>query len=174
MRQTPSQTIGPFFGMALPWAEGSRLVDEGAAGAIRLRGRLLDGAGEPVADGLIEIWQADGDGRVGRASDEFRGFGRCPTDGDGRYAFLTTKPGSVRDSEGKVHAPHILVSVFARGLLRRVVTRVYFPDEANGADPVFAQLDPRAQATLVASRADDGYVFDIRLQGGEETVFFEP
>lgn len=143
-------------------------MERDAAGAIRLRGKLLDGAKEPVPDGLVEIWQTDA---------HFRGFGRCPTERDGSYEFLTQKPAEVRAPDGAIHAPHVLVSVFARGLLKRVVTRIYFPDEekANATDPVLALLvDPRRRATLVAARAEGGYIFDIRLQGEGETVFFEP
>jgi protocatechuate 3,4-dioxygenase, alpha subunit len=183
MRRTPSQTIGPFFGIALPWSDGPSVVPDGTADAIRLRGRLLDGAGEPVPDGLIETWQADGDGRFPDAAEgphggaAFRGFGRSATDRDGRYAVLTLKPGKVRAPDGTTHAPHVLVSVFARGLLKRLVTRIYFPDEetANAVDPVLANIeDARARATLIASQADGGYVFDIRLQGEGETLFFDP
>jgi protocatechuate 3,4-dioxygenase alpha subunit len=180
-RPSPSQTIGPFFGFALPWADGPAVVPAGTAGAIQLRGRLLDGAGDPIPDGLIETWQADGEGRFPQAdasgATEFRGFGRSATDGEGRYAILTVKPGKVRGPDGTVHAPHIMVSVFARGLLRRLVTRGYFRDEdvANASDPVLASIgDARARATLMASPADGGYVFDIRLQGEGETLFFEP
>jgi len=170
--RSPSQTIGPFFGMALPWPDGASIVKQGTAGAIVLRGRLLDGSGQPIVDGLIETWQADGEGRYPRTPAQaaiFRGFGRCPTDRDGRYAFTTIKPGKI-----DAYAPHILVSVFARGLLRRAVTRVYFPDEteANDADPVLAAVGHH-RATLVAVRGIDGYVFDIHLQGERETVFFE-
>jgi protocatechuate 3,4-dioxygenase, alpha subunit len=177
--RSPSQTIGPFFGIALPWSEGPSVVPDGTPGAIRLRGRLLDGAGEPVPDGLIETWQADGDGRFpdAAAPGAFCGFGRCATDRDGRYAVLTLKPGMVRAPDGTTHAPHVLVSVFARGLLKRLVTRIYFPDEqkANAVDPVLANLeDARARATLIASQADGEYVFDIRLQGEGETLFFDP
>jgi protocatechuate 3,4-dioxygenase alpha subunit len=169
MIRSPSQTIGPFFGMALPWAEGPFVVEQGTTGAIRLAGRLLDGEGQPIGDGLIEIWQAGPDGRFDAPG--FRGFGRCPTDREGRYAFLTTKPGRVGG-----FAPHVLVSVFARGLLKRAVTRIYFPDEneANAADPILSALGARDRATLVSVRAEGGYAFDIRLQGERETVFFEP
>jgi len=165
--RSPSQTIGPFFGFALPWADGPFAAPVGTAGAIWLRGQLVDGNGEPVPDGLIETWQAS---RAGG-----RGFARCPTDGDGRYAIHTIKPEAVV-AEGATHAPHLAVSVFARGLLRRVVTRIYFPDEeaANRADPVLASIhDPAARATLLAAREVDGYRFDIRLQGDGETVFFD-
>jgi protocatechuate 3,4-dioxygenase alpha subunit len=178
VHRSPSQTIGPFFAIALPWPEGPFVVKEGTLGAIRLRGRLLDGAAEPVPDGLVEIWQADADGRIAEAADGgFRGFGRCPTDREGGYAFLTVKPGRVHGTDGAMHAPCVLVSVFARGLLKRAVTRIYFPDEeaANGVDPVFSQVaDARDRATLMATKTDGGYVFDIRLRGEGETVWFEP
>ena len=175
--RSPSQTIGPFFAMALPWSEGPFVVKEGTTGAVHLRGKLLDGAGQPVPDGLIEIWQADGEGRMAETADGFRGFGRCPTDGEGRYAFHTVKPGSVRGADGAIHAPCVLVSVFARGLLKRAVTRIYFPDEedANRVDPVLSQMDDaRDRATLLATQTTGGYVFDICLQGEHETVWFEP
>jgi len=171
--RTPSQTIGPFFGMALPWPAGAALVPEGTAGAIRVRGRLLDGRGDPIVDGLLEIAQADSEGRFGHG---FRGFGRCPTDREGTYSFVTLKPGPTQDRGGKWHAPHIAVGVFARGLLKRVCTRIYFPEEAaaNASDPVLLAIaDDAARSTLVASRDDGGYRFDIRLQGDDETVFFD-
>jgi protocatechuate 3,4-dioxygenase alpha subunit len=162
--RTPSQTIGPFFAIAIPQPGEEFVVPAGSAGAFWLRGRLTDGAGEPVPDGLIETWQADG------------AIGRSATDGDGRYAIFTTKPAAVDAAAGARTAPHIDVLVFARGLLRHLVTRVYFPDEgeANVNDAVLGGIaDPGARATLVATRGDDGYVFDIRLQGDRETVFFD-
>jgi protocatechuate 3,4-dioxygenase alpha subunit len=165
---TPSQTVGPFFGFGLPWRLGPNAVPEGTRGAIRLRGCLRDGQGDPVPDGLIESWQA--------SPADIRGFARAATDAGGRFAILTVKPGTVRDARGNVHAPHIALSVFARGLLRRVVTRVYFPDEqaANDRDPVLATIEDRAaRATLIARPADGGYELDIRLQGEGETVFFD-
>jgi protocatechuate 3,4-dioxygenase alpha subunit len=171
--RTPSQTAGPFFGFALPWLEGPHLVGEGTADVIRLEGCLLDGYGEPVPDGLVETWQAD---PSSLSHTEFRGFGRCPTDRDGRYEIRTLKPGSVRDRNGTIHAPHVAVSVFARGLLKRAVTRIYFPDEqaANEVDPVLSSIaDVAARATLVARPSEGGYRFDIRLQGEGETVFFD-
>jgi protocatechuate 3,4-dioxygenase alpha subunit len=179
-KRTPSQTIGPFFGFGLPWPDGPNVCAAGAPGLLRIFGRVLDGRGDPIPDALVETWQADGAGLLGTAG--FRGFARCPTDRAGGYAISTVKPGAIREENGLVHAPHLAVSIFARGLLKRVVTRIYFPDEeaANRADPVLARVaDPRARATLVAKRAPDGYRFDIRLQGapdeGEavETVFFE-
>jgi protocatechuate 3,4-dioxygenase, alpha subunit len=115
----------------------------------------------------VESWQAGPPG--------IRGFGRCPTDEHGAYAILTVKPGPVPGPDGTIQAPHLNLSVFARGLLDRVVTRVYFADEkaANDADPVLAGIDEPARGTLVARRAEDGYVLDIRLQGEHETVFFD-
>ncbi len=164
---TPSQTVGPYFSIGLPWPDGPEVVPDGTEGAIWLRGRVLDGEREPIPDALIETWQADPDGRYGTPG--FRGFGRCPSDAGGNWAIRTVKPGATAGQ-----APHIAVSVFARGLLNRVVTRIYFADEAeaNAADPVLAGLDESARATLVAAREEDGYRFDVRLQGPDETVFF--
>lgn len=169
---TPAQTVGPFFSHALPWPEGPHVVGADAPGACWLRGRVLDGAGEPVPDALVESWQADPAGRFGDES--FRGFGRSPTDSQGRWAIRTRKPGPVPGPDGRPQAPHLALSVFARGLLHRVVTRVYFADEAaaNAADPVLAGLPEPDRATLVAGRTADGYTLDIRLQGDHETVFF--
>jgi protocatechuate 3,4-dioxygenase, alpha subunit len=175
--RTPSQTVGPFFGFALPWPAGPRAVAAGTPGEIRLRGRLLDGAGAPIPDGLVETWQADGAGRfAGAAADGFRGFARAATDGDGRYQIFTVKPGPVRGADGAWHAPHVAVSIVARGLLKRAVTRLYFSDEeaANAADPVLAAVaDAAARATLIAAREDGGYRLDLRLSGAGETVFFD-
>jgi protocatechuate 3,4-dioxygenase, alpha subunit len=164
--RSPSQTIGPFFGFALPWPAGSHVVAAETPGAIRVRGRLLDGAGEPVPDGLIETWQASPAGT--------RGFGRSATDREGGYEIVTLKPGVVEDA-GERHAPHLAVSVFARGLLKRAVTRIYFDDEAeaNRVDPVLLLVDERARATLIATREAGGYRLDIHLQGERETIFFD-
>jgi protocatechuate 3,4-dioxygenase, alpha subunit len=179
--QTPSQTIGPFFAVALCWPDGPDVVPEGTPGAVWLGGRVTDGAGEPVPDALVETWQADPAGRFahpddprGPVSSGFRGFGRCPTDADGRWAVRTVKPGPLPTAEGGLEAPHVNVSVFARGLLNRVVTRVYFPDEteANAADPLLASIpDSSVRARLVAVAEGDGLRFDIRLQGTQETPF---
>jgi len=179
--RTPSQTIGPYFGFALPWDDGPFVVAEGTAGAIRVSGRVTDGHGDPVPDCLIETWQADPAGHFdhpadGNAGAGFKGFGRCPTDEDGRFSILTLKPGRVADLAGELQAPHIDVSVFARGLLKRLVTRIYFDDEAeaNSSDPILTAVpDLQVRATLIAVRTDDGYRFDIRLQGDGETVFFD-
>ncbi len=191
-RLTPSQTIGPFFAHALTPAEdgfaalvGADLVTADATGdPIRLVGRIVDGAGQAVPDAMVEIWQADGAGRypgggaAGRNSG-FRGFGRAACDSAGEFAFRTVKPGSVPGLGGRLQAPHIDVGIFARGLLRRLFTRIYFPGEAaNQADPILALVAPDRRATLIAERdtAADGtslYRFDIALQGDRETVFFE-
>jgi protocatechuate 3,4-dioxygenase alpha subunit len=183
---TPSQTVGPYFSIGLPWEDGPHAVAAGTPGALRLTGTVYDGAGRPVPDAMIETWQADPDGRFadlwghGGPSrlDGFRGFARCGyEDGDGTYAIVTVKPGRVAAGPGLgggLQAPHIDMSVFARGMLHRVVTRVYFADEAeaNAADPVLGTVSPDRRATLLAQPTDDGYRFDIHLQGPGETVFF--
>jgi protocatechuate 3,4-dioxygenase alpha subunit len=178
---TPSQTVGPFLGLGLTWPDGPDSVAEGTPGAFWLRGLVVDGAGEPAPDALVETWQADPDGRFDHPDDPrgaqrwpgFRGFARCPTDADGRWAIRTVRPGRVPGPDGVLQAPHIDVTVLARGLLDRLVTRVYFPDEATNADdPVLSLVDPVRRSTLVAKETDDGYAFDITLQGDHETVFF--
>ena len=168
---TPSQTIGPFFAVALIWPDGPEVVPEGTPGAVRIGGRVLDGAGDPVADALVETWQADA---AGGFTSEFRGFGRCPTDAEGRWAVRTLKPGPLPAPGGGTEAPHLDVSVFARGLLHRVVTRIYFPDEAeaNAADPLLAAIpDPRVRERLIALPDGERLRFDIHLQGDQETPF---
>ncbi len=167
--RTPSQTVGPFFAFAL--MTRPMVVAADAAGAIRIEGRVLDGAGEPVPDGLVEIWGPDGDGRYTGSA----GWGRSDTGPDGGYAFTTVKPGAVSEPDGCVQAPHLSVLCFARGLLKPVLTRIYFPDEleANAADPLLHALSDDERATLVAEPAGPGgYRFDIRLQGDDQTVFF--
>jgi protocatechuate 3,4-dioxygenase, alpha subunit len=182
---TPSQTVGPFFGFALPRPGGAALVDPADPDAVVLSGRLLDGAGEPVPDGLIELWQANRHGRYAHPEDDrddlplepgFTGFGRAPTRSDGSFRFVTVKPGRVPGPGGAPQAPHLAVSVFARGLLHRLVTRIYFPDEAaaNAADPVLASIpEPELRETLVAVAEEGGGLrFDIHLQGERRTAFF--
>ncbi|OLB80995.1 MAG: protocatechuate 3,4-dioxygenase subunit alpha [Actinobacteria bacterium 13_2_20CM_2_71_6] len=178
---TPSQTVGPFLHLVLPWPDGPDVVPAGTPGLLRIAGRVFDGAGAPVPDALVESWQADPDGRFAHPDDPrgaapagFRGFGRCPTDAEGRYAIHTVKPGRLPGGDGTVEAPHLNLSVFARGLLDRVVTRLYFPDEpaANAADPVLSGIEPGRRRTLVALAKADGLHFDIHLQGPDETVFF--
>jgi protocatechuate 3,4-dioxygenase alpha subunit len=167
---TPSQTAGPFFSFGLCTDPvSSEVVEDGSAGALELTGRVLDGAGEGVPDALVEIWQADGEG-VYR---EDWGWARSGTDGAGGYRLITVKPGRVPTDDGPLQAPHLSVVVFARGLLKPVFTRMYFPDEeANDADPVLSALGESERAALVASSEDAGLRFDIRLQGARQTPFF--
>lgn len=178
---TPSQTVGPFFHDCLPYHQGPRVAGPERAGVFRLTGRVLDGDGAPIPDSLVEIWQAD---ETGSFVDEpgiyeevtgsgFRGFGRSATDEDGWYEFHTVKPAAVTTVDGEHQAPHLAMSVFARGMLRRLVTRVYFPDSDNGADPLLVALDADRRATLLASATDDGYRFDVHMQGDQETVFLD-
>ncbi|MEV6812503.1 protocatechuate 3,4-dioxygenase subunit alpha [Micromonospora sp. NPDC051296] len=180
---TPAQTVGPYLSIGLHWPDGPYVVPEGTPQAFWIRGRIFDGAGAPVVDAMVESWQADPDGRFDHPDDPrgarppsvpgFRGFGRAETDADGRYALLTVKPGALPTPDGETEAPHLTLSVLGRGLLHRLVTRIYFPDEAaNAADPVLAALDPDRRETLLARPAADGFQFDIRLQGEHETVFF--
>ena len=176
---TPSQTVGPFFRIGLTWDEGELVVPEGTPGALRIQGHVHDGAGDVVPDALVECWQCDPDGRFadpgapGGASTMpgFRGFARAGTDDDGRWSVLTVRPGPAAPGE----APHIAVSVLARGLLRRLATRIYLPDEeeANAADPVLSSVPAERRETLIARPDGDALRFDIRLQGPGETVFFD-
>jgi protocatechuate 3,4-dioxygenase, alpha subunit len=183
LQPTPSATVGPYLSIGLTWPDGVDAVAPGTPGAIWLRGTVYDGNGDPVPDALVETWQADPEGRFDHPDDPrgpattpgFRGFGRSQTVDGGRYAIRTLKPGRVPDGAGGLQAPHVDVSVFARGLLDRVVTRIYFADEAaaNAEDPVLAALpDDAARRTLIAQPTDDGYRLDIHLQGEDETVFF--
>jgi protocatechuate 3,4-dioxygenase alpha subunit len=182
---TPSQTVGPFFSIGLSDDPPAELVDAGDPDAIRLGGVVYDGEGEPVIDAVVEIWQANRVGRYAHPEDTreeipleegFEGFGRCGTNADGRYEFVTVKPGPVPAPDGGLQAPHIEVSVFARGLLKRVATRVYFPDEteANEADPLLASIeDPADRDTLIAVSEDGGLRFDIHFQGDGQTAFLD-
>ena len=185
LRPTASQTVGPYFHIGLPWDDGTELVSANHPGAIGLGGTLTDGDGEPIDDGMIEIWQANQAGRYAHPEDDrpdvpldegFKGFGRCRTDDYGRYEFRTVKPGPVPGPDGRLQAPHIEMSVFARGLLQRVVTRVYFPDEeqANAADPLLSSIEDEAVRDTLVAVAEDGMLrFDIRLQGDGETAFLD-
>ncbi len=187
MRQptTSSQTVGPYLHIGLTWLNTANLIANVAGvRSILVAGRIVDGDGAPVSDAAIEIWQADASGKYAHPEDArdlpgtagFAGFGRCPTDADGRYAFTTLKPGRVPAPGGGWQAPHINVTIFMRGMLRQLNTRIYFGDEAaaNADDPVLTSVPPARRATLVAvagANAGD-YRFDIVLQGKGETVFF--
>jgi len=162
---TPSQTVGPYLAIGLPWPDGPDVVPADTPGRIRIFGRLFDGQGEVIPDGMIETWQADPDGRF---DTDFRGFGRSATDGEGAWEIFTLKPGRLGDGQ----AAHIDVSVFARGMLNRCVTRIYFADEDNGGDPVLESVPEARRSTLIAAPGPDGYRFDVHLQGEGETVFF--
>jgi protocatechuate 3,4-dioxygenase alpha subunit len=163
---TPSQTVGPYLSIGLPWPDGPDVAPEGTANRIRISGSVYDGAGDPIPDALIETWQADPHGEFGA---EFRGFGRSPTDDAGRYEIFTVKPGALGDGQAR----HIDVNVFARGMLNRCVTRIYFADEDNTGDPVLASVPEERRATLIARPSADGYRFDVHVQGEGETVFFK-
>jgi protocatechuate 3,4-dioxygenase alpha subunit len=186
--QTPSQTIGPFFHYALPWEGGPKMVDAATKGErILVTGRVLDGTGAPVPDAMIEVWQANAAGRYAHAADDraelaidpdFIGFGRSETDKDGIYRFETIRPGRVPGWGNALQAPHLAVGVFGRGLLKRLVTRIYFEDSAeNAEDPVLDLVEPARRHTLIARREQHGaetiYRLDIVLQGPDETVFFD-
>jgi protocatechuate 3,4-dioxygenase alpha subunit len=165
---TPSQTVGPYFSLGLLLRDANQVVAPPAPGAIRLTGCVRDGEEEPVPDAMVEVWQADEEGQY---RPEF-GWARSGCDGKGRYSLVVVKPGRVSDADGGLQAPHLTMLVFARGLLKPVLTRMYFPDEtaANEEDYVLTSLADAS--SLVARPADDGLEFDIHLQGEDETVFF--
>ncbi len=175
---TPGQTVGPFFGIGLPFARDHELVCDAFPGAVELHGAIYDGAGAGVPDALVELWQPDSAGRIPRASGSLRrdgwtftGWGRAATDGTGHYSFTTVAPGPT--SAGR--PPFFAVTVFARGLLDRLFTRAYLPDTDVDADPALFAVDPQRRATLrcvvenVVGRTR--YRFDVHLQGPNETVF---
>jgi protocatechuate 3,4-dioxygenase alpha subunit len=199
---TPSQTVGPFFAYGLApkgrakwdpngtyaWKEtvSDNLVTPDATGErIRIEGRITDGDGVPINDAMIEIWQADAQGRYASPADtrarpntKFKGFGRSATDKDGVYSFDTIKPGPVPGLKGKAQAPHIVFCIFSRGMLRQVYTRLYFSDEAaNAGDAILNLVPADRRDTLIARKETSGgqalYRFDIRVQGDNETVFFD-
>lgn len=193
LKQTPSQTVGPYFAFGLTPEQYGYPLDD-VAGAvmcgtdidgerIRIEGRVLDGEAAVISDAMIELWQADAQGRYAHPADprgsnsSFAGFGRCGTgtDPDNRFVFDTIKPGAIGDG----HAPHINITVFMRGLLVHGFTRIYFADEAdaNAADPVLAEVPEDRRTTLIAERQETPsgtiYRFDIHMQGAQETVFFD-
>jgi protocatechuate 3,4-dioxygenase alpha subunit len=189
---TPSQTVGPFYAYGLTpngqydWVDtftNNLLTPDVSGDRIRIAGQVFDGDGATVRDAVLEIWQADAQGRFADPQDKralpnsaFKGFGRSGTDADGRFSFETIKPGIVPDPDGKPQAPHIVLAVYARGLLLHLYTRIYFDDEAakNAADPVLALVPEDRRSTLIAKRQPDGsYRFEVRLQGDNETVFFD-
>jgi protocatechuate 3,4-dioxygenase, alpha subunit len=178
---TPSQTAGPFVSIGTGWCATGLMVPEGRPDAVHVEGRVTDGSGAPVTDAMLEFWQADPEGRFlpGPDMGPWSGFARAFTDQAGRYRLVTLKPGPVPGAGRQRQAPHVDVSIFARGLLQRLVTRIYFSDEEalNSADPVLARLeDPSLISRLVAQRrpATSTYDFDICLQGDQETIFFAP
>jgi protocatechuate 3,4-dioxygenase alpha subunit len=174
---TADQTVGPFFRVGLEYTGDRELVPAGSAGSIVLEGRVLDGAGHPVPDAMIEIWQPGPDGAIveqtgsrDRRPGVFTGFGRCETDPDGRYGFTTLRPAALREGAAAFFA----VQVFARGLLANLSTRIYLPDDdaALAADPLLAGLPADRRATMIAEWSDPGVLtHDLRLQGDDETVF---
>ncbi len=181
-----SQTVGPFFSIGLCTAIKEDLVGSDTAGErVTIEGRVLDGDGKPVPDAILEIWQANSYGKYAHPEDQqdkpveasFAGYGRIPTNDEGKFRFTTIKPGQVPDLDGKLQAPHIVVSVFARGLLRRLVTRIYFPDEpANAADFALNLVEPSRRETLIAKKVSGvsgAFKWDVILQGSGETAFFD-
>ena len=174
---TPGQTIGPFYGYALPFEKGGELLAPGLPGAIRLQGTVRDGAGDPIPDALLEIWQADAEGNIPQKTGSlvrdgytFTGWGRTAVDNTGNYTFTTVNPGPTEEGS----APFISVVIFARGLLNKLHTRMYLPEDqdALAADPLLSSLPEDRRRTLIATReADGGLRWDIKLQGEDETVF---
>ncbi|HEX5477940.1 MAG TPA: protocatechuate 3,4-dioxygenase subunit alpha [Burkholderiales bacterium] len=181
---TGSQTVGPDLHIGLTWLVTPRIAGARVAGErVTIQGRLLDGDGAGVDDGMIETWQANAQGRYAHPEDRqrkplqrgFRGFGRIPTDARGAFRFSTVKPGRVPGPGGKLQAPHLVVTVFMRGLLKHLATRIYFPDEpANAQDPVLKLVPAARRPTLIARRKAKGLLeWNVILQGRDETVFFD-
>jgi protocatechuate 3,4-dioxygenase alpha subunit len=181
---TPWQTVGPFFSIGLDWLNCTNITADAQAQRVTIRGRIWDGDGQGVPDAFLEIWQADAQGKYCEqpggheavSAKKFFGFARVPTNERGEFSFVTTQPGRVPGYDGKLQAPHLNISIFMRGLLRRLVTRMYFPDQsANEADTALASVPVQRRATLIARKAEndrDSLHWDVRLQGEQETVFF--
>ncbi|HEY6293977.1 MAG TPA: protocatechuate 3,4-dioxygenase subunit alpha [Terriglobia bacterium] len=180
---TPSQTVGPFFHLGFAPLNRENLAATGMAGeAITIQGRVLDGNGAGVDDAVIEIWQPDSEGRYSQPEDtpgesNFKGFRRIPTDSTGAFRFTTTKPGRVPGPDGELQAPHLMVTVLARGLLKQLTTRIYLPAEpSNQTDAVLSLVPPERRSTLIAKNiagAGDLLEWNVILQGVSETVFFD-
>jgi protocatechuate 3,4-dioxygenase alpha subunit len=182
---TPSQTVGPFFSIGLERLNRVDLTEGSAGERVAIQGRVLDGDGQPVSDAVLEIWQADANGRYHHPEQTdpqndptpFFGFGRIPTDDQGRFSFTTIKPGPVHGPDGKPQAPHLQISVFMRGLLKQLVTRVYFPEEPlNDSDMVLQLVPESRRATLIArptGQNKNTLEWNVCLQGEHETVFFD-
>jgi protocatechuate 3,4-dioxygenase alpha subunit len=186
LQATTWQTVGPFFSIGFSWLYRDNLAAPGVSGErVEIAGRILDGDGKPVPDGIVEIWQANSQGKYAHPEDRqekqdepgFIGYGRVPTDGTGRFRFTTIKPGRVPAPDGKLQAPHLAVSVFTRGLLRRLITRIYFPDESSNVEDFALNLvEVGRRGTLIAKKIDGrGGVLEwnVILQGPGETVFFD-
>ena len=186
LQATTSQTVGPYFSIGLKRLDRGELAGPGVSGErVTIRGRVLDGDGKPVPDAMLEVWQANAHGRYAHPEDQqnkplekdFLGYGRIPTNGNGEFRFATIKPGAVPGPDGKAQAPHLVVSVFMRGLLKRLVTRIYFPDETgSAADFVLNLVEPERRATLIAKKAQAESAvleWNVILQGPQETVFFD-
>jgi protocatechuate 3,4-dioxygenase alpha subunit len=179
-----SQTVGPYLHIGLNWLTTRDIAGKGIAGErVAIQGRLIDGNGNGVNDGLVEIWQANAAGKYAHPEDRqrkllekgWRGFGRIPTDAKGAFGFRTIKPGRVPGPGGALQAPHLVVAVFMRGLLEHLATRIYFPDEtaANAEDPVLKLVPPARRATLIPRKKGKILEWNIVLQGKGETVFFD-
>lgn len=184
LRASTSQTIGPYLRIGLEWMVIEDLVPQGVAGErVQINGKILDGDGKPVNDAAVEIWQANSHGKYASPEDTqnkpvdkaFRGYGRSLTDEAGSFRFRTIKPGRVPADDGRLQAPHITVTIFMRGLLKQLQTRIYFPDDpANADDPVLNLVPAERRATLVAKERGDGVLeWNVALQGKNETVFFD-
>src|SRR5271165_2841859 len=171
LQATTWQTVGPYFRIGLEHLDTVRLASPDERGEhVTVEGRVLDGNGKPVPDAVVEIWQADAQGEYSGRS-EFRGFGRIPTGANGRFAFTTIKPGPVPGQGGRIQSPHLLVRVMMRGLLKDLITRMYFPDERLSVDPVLQLVPEKRQMTLIAAPSADGsaaFTWDIELQGERE------
>ncbi|EOM76945.1 protocatechuate 3,4-dioxygenase subunit alpha [Rhodococcus rhodnii] len=186
---TPSQTVGPYWHIGLPWKDGPDAVPEGVPGRITLLITMIDGEKVPIADAMVETWQADAAGRFAHPDDPrgsatptpagFRGFARAGTDATGTAAIHTVKPGELPAEDDTVEAPHVNLGIFARGMLDRLFTRMYFPEDtaAHATDPVLASLPDSQRTKLVATKTDDGYSLTVYVQDndpdGVETPFFE-